>query len=383
MNDARADLDKLLQAGLALMASDLLVKAFSPPLLRIDGELFVTDLPSLTPESSEALARAAVTEVDWKRFQESLELDAAYSLADAVRFRVNLYMQQKTVAAAFRLIPSVIRSMEALGLPPVCNSFVERPRGLLLITGPTGAGKTTTQASMVDFINKHFPCHIITIEDPVEFVHKDEKALISQRQIGRDSDSFPTALRCVLREDPDVILIGEMRDPESTNLALQAAETGHLVISTLHTMDAAETVNRIVDIFPTRRQQQIRIQLSMNLIGVVSQVLARRADGSGRVAAFEVLVAVPAVRAAIRDNKIYQIPTLIQTGAKVGMLTLDRSLAELVRTGQITYEEGLCRANHPDEYTVMALSSSRESTTSENNLQQVSGKNVTVLPISP
>lgn len=357
MSRGPVQLDELLRAGLEARASDLLIRAATPPLLRVDGELFATDLPALSAEEAETLCRAAVTEADWQYFRERLELDSAYELGEQARFRVNLYLQQKTVAAVFRLIPSVIRSMAALGLPSVCQSFVERPRGLILVTGPTGAGKTTTQAAMVDFINNHFACHIVTIEDPIEFVHSDRKAFISQRQIGRDSDSFNRALRCVLREDPDVILIGEMRDRESVELALQAAETGHLVISTLHTMDAAETVNRIVDIFPSRQQQQIRVQLSMNLIGVISQVLARRADSNGRVAAYEVLVAVSAVRAAIRDNKIYQIPSFIQTGAKSGMITLDRSLAELVRTGQIVYEEGLCRANHPDEFTELALRS--------------------------
>ena len=363
------NLDALLEAAVKLEASDLLIKAFSPPLLRINGDLVAADRPPLSPEEATALVRAAASEADWDSFLEELELDAAYDVPSLGRFRVNFFLHRRTIGAAFRIVPSCIRTMEELALPPVCRSFVERPRGMVIVTGPTGSGKSTSQAAMVDFINEHFPCHIITIEDPIEFVQQNKRALVSQREVGRDTASFEDALRHTLREDPDVILVGEMRDRESVALALQAAETGHLVITTLHTLDAAETVNRIVDVFPTFQQEQVRTQLAMNLLGVISQILVRRGDGQGRVAAFEILVAVPAVRAAIRDNKIYQIPSIIQTGMESGMITLDRSLADLVRARRITYEEGLWRAKHPEEYANLALQAPSETSVTEKSAE--------------
>jgi twitching motility protein PilT len=349
------ELRQLLKAAMQLKATDVLLKADSPPLFRLQGDLLSTDLPALTAEQSKSLARQAVSEEDWLVFHQNQELDTSFCAEGLGRFRINLFFQQKTVAACFRIIPIRVPTLEELGVPPICRSLLQRPRGLILVTGPTGSGKTTTQAAMVDFINTYFPCHIITVEDPIEYAHEDKSSLVCQREIGQDTASFDDALRSILREDPDVILIGEMRDRESTELALQAAETGHLVITTLHTMNAAETINRILDIFPSRQQQQVRVQLAMNLLGVVSQTLSRQADGNGLVAAFEVLIAVPAVKAAIRDNKIYQIPSLIQTGMKSGMITLDRSLAELVHSQRISYEEGLCRSIHPDEFTALAL----------------------------
>jgi twitching motility protein PilT len=249
-------------------------------------------------------------------------------------------------------------TMEEIGLPPLARSFASRVRGLVLVTGAVGSGKSTTQAAMLDFINERFSSHIVTIEDPIEYEHENKTSLVSQRELGHDTQSFAEALRSALREDPDVVLVGEMRDLETVRLAITAAETGHLVISTLHTADAVETVNRIIDIFPTHQQDQVRMQLAVNLVGVIGQALVPRADGSGMVAAFEVLENVSAVQTAIRENKIFTIASVLQSGQKAGMILLDRSLAQLVHAGEITYEQGLLRAKNPDEYTQFALAKS-------------------------
>jgi len=349
-------LDDYLRMASEMEASDLHLKVDRPPLLRINGDLFPTDLPLLSSYDLSMMLEHAVGERYWKRFCDLWELDAAYEIEEGVRFRLSIFKQRGTLQAAFRVVPRRPMTMEEIGLPELARSFAKRPRGLVLVTGPVGSGKSTTQAAMVDFINEHYPCHIITIEDPIEFVHPNKKALVSQRELGLDTRSFEDALRNALREDPDVILVGEMRDLETVRLAITSAETGHLVISTLHTMDAGETINRVIDIFPTYQQDQVRMQLAVNLVGVIAQTLVPRADGHGRVAAFEIMVNVPAVAAAIRDNKIHQIASAIQTGARTGMVSLDRSLARLVRAGHITYEEGLWRAKNPDEYSHYALS---------------------------
>jgi twitching motility protein PilT len=250
----------------------------------------------------------------------------------------------------FRAIPLKISTMEELGLPQVCKYFADRPRGLVLVTGPAGCGKSTSQAAMLDYINGVYPCHIVTVEDPIEFVHEDKRALINQRELGTDTLSFANALKYVLRQDPDVILIGEMRDLETVQLAITASETGHLVFGTLHTTDAVQTVDRAIDIFPTHQQQQIRMQLSVNLLGVISQILVKRADGRGRVAAFETLVAIPAVRSSVRERKTHQIASVIQTGLKQGMQSLDQSLAGLVKSGIVTYEEAAGKAKDVQEF---------------------------------
>ena len=349
-------IDEYLQIASDLGASDIHLKAGRPPLLRIDGDLVATDLPPLDAADVADMAEQAVSPRCWQRFCEQWELDVAYEGQGGTRYRLNLFKQRGTVEAVFRVIPMRIMSMEEIGLPDLGQTFPSRIRGLVLVTGPVGSGKTTTQAALVDYINKHYPSHIITVEDPIEFMHVNSRSLVTQRELGLDTESFADALRNALREDPDVILVGEMRDLETVRLAITAAETGHLVISTLHTVDAAETVNRIIDIFPTHQQEQVRMQLSVNLVGVIGQTLIRRADGKGRVAAFEVMARTAAVTAAIRDNKIYQIQSILQSGQKSGMVSLDQSLAQLVRGGMISYEDGLWKAKNPDEYAQFALS---------------------------
>lgn len=350
-----ARIDDFLKFAEELDASDVHLKAGRPPLLRIHGELVMTDLPPVDSAELAYMLTEAVGERAWERFSEVWELDVAYQMEDDRRFRLNVFRQRGTVEAVFRAIPRHMMTMEEIGLPELARSFATRPRGLVLVTGPVGSGKTTTQAAMIDYVNEHYSVHIVTIEDPIEFVHVKKKALVSQRELELDTDSFGDALRAALREDPDVILVGEMRDLETVRMAITAAETGHLVISTLHTMDAAETINRVVDIFPTHQQDQVRMQLAVNLLGVIGQTLVRRADGSGRVAAFEVMANSAAVASAIRDNKIYQITSVIQTGTRAGMISLDQSLAALVRSGQVGYEEALAKAKNPDEFAQFAL----------------------------
>lgn len=283
-------------------------------------------------------------------YEEELELDFAIEVVGVSRFRGNIYQQRGFTQAAFRVIPYEIQTMEDLHLPPAAYDFINRPRGLVLVTGPAGSGKSTSLAAMIDKINRTEPCHIVTVEDPIEFVHNDHKALINQRELGNDTNSFANALKYVLRQDPDVILVGEMRDLETIHLAITAAETGHLVFGTLHTVDAVQTVDRIVDVFPTHQQQQVRMQLSVNLVGVISQTLIRRSDGRGRVAAYETLVATSAVRNLIRESKTFQISSLIQTGGKAKMHSLDQSMARLVDNGIITYEEAKLRSKDPGEF---------------------------------
>ncbi len=284
------------------------------------------------------------------RFDKQLELDFAHEVPGVSRFRGNAYQQRGHLQAAFRVIPYHINNMEDLQLPPACYDFIQRPRGLVLVTGPAGSGKSTSLAAMIDRINRTHKSHIMTVEDPIEFVHENQLALINQRELEVDTLSFANALKYVLRQDPDVILVGEMRDLETIHLAITAAETGHLVFATLHTVDAVQTVDRIVDVFPTHQQQQVRMQLSVNLVGVVSQTLVKRSDGRGRAAAFEVLVASGAVRNLIRENKTYQIASLIQTGGRQKMQTLDQSLTKLVDMGIVSKEDARARAKDPGEF---------------------------------
>lgn len=284
-----------------------------------------------------------------EKFNKTQELDFSLEIPTVARFRGNLYWQRGFPQAVFRVIPFHIQNMDELNLPQACYDFIERPRGLVLVTGPAGSGKSTTLAAMIDKINRTQPVHIMTVEDPTEFVHDDHMALINQRELDVDTHSFANALKYVLRQDPDVILVGEMRDLETIHLAITAAETGHLVFATLHTVDAVQTVDRIVDVFPMHQQQQIRMQLSVNLLGVISQTLIKRKDGRGRIAAFEVLNASSAVRNLIRENKTYQINSIIQTGAKQKMQTLDQSLAKLVEAGLVDQMEALFRAKDRGE----------------------------------
>ena len=283
-------------------------------------------------------------------YDEDLELDFAIELEGLSRFRGNVYQQRGYTQAAFRVIPYEIQTMEDLQLPGAAYDFIERPRGLVLMTGPAGSGKSTSLAAMIDKINRNHAHHIVTVEDPIEFVHVDQMSLVNQRELGNDTNSFANALKYVLRQDPDVILVGEMRDLETIHLAITAAETGHLVFGTLHTVDAVQTVDRIVDVFPTHQQQQVRMQLSVNLVGVISQTLLKRSDGRGRIAAFETLVATSAVRNLIRENKTFQISSLIQTGGRAKMQSLDQNMARLVEMGLVSYEEAKARAKDQGEF---------------------------------
>ncbi|MGV3619018.1 MAG: PilT/PilU family type 4a pilus ATPase [Fimbriimonas sp.] len=318
--------------------------------IRVHGDLREVEADPFTNEEFRAELFRVLRPAQIERFERHMELDFALEVQGVSRFRGNAYQQRGNTQAAFRVIPYDIQSMEDLQLPPACYDFIERPRGLVLVTGPAGSGKSTTLAGMLDRINRTQPAHIVTVEDPIEFVHDDHMALINQRELDIDTLSFANALKYVLRQDPDVILVGEMRDLETIHLAITAAETGHLVFGTLHTVDAIQTVDRIVDVFPIHQQQQIRMQLSVNLVGVVSQTLVRRRDGRGRIAAHEVMVANSAVRNLIRENKTYQIGSLIQTGMRAKMINLDHALANLVERDLVTKEDAKERAKDPGEF---------------------------------
>ncbi|MCX6346073.1 MAG: type IV pilus twitching motility protein PilT [Armatimonadetes bacterium] len=343
--------DNLLRRTYDLDGSDLHLKTDNHPLIRVYGDLHKqTDQPILTPEMTRKIAYNIMNEQQQKRFEANLEMDLAYEIKGLARFRTNMMMQRGHVGIVMRLIPSIVKTMEELFMPPVCKYFCERPRGMVLVTGPTGSGKSTTLAAMINYINTERSEHIMTVEDPIEFVHECKNSLINQRELGTDTLSFANALKYVLRQNPDVILVGEMRDLETIHLAITAAETGHLVFATLHTPDAVQTVDRIIDVFPTYQQSQIRQQLANNMIGIVSQNLLRRADGKGRIAAFETLVNTPAIRNLIREGKTFQVTSIIQTGGKQGMMTLDQYLGSLVKKGLITMAEGLSRASNVREF---------------------------------
>lgn len=346
--------DDLLRMTVERDGSDLHLKAGSKPLIRIYGELMpVEDVGTMTPDETRQLAYSIMADFQRERFETEWELDMAHVIPGLARFRCNMFIQRGQVGMVFRVIPIRIQTMEELALPPVCRYFAERPRGLVLVTGPAGSGKSTTQAAMIDYINKREACHIMTVEDPVEFLHEDVQALINQRELDTDTHSFSNALKYVLRQDPDVILVGEMRDLETIHLAITAAETGHLVFGTLHTPDAIQTIDRVIDVFPMHQQAEVRMQLAVNLIGVISQSLLKKADGKGRVAAFESLVAVPAIRNLIREAKTFQIGSMIQTGAKQGMMTLDQYLAGLVKKGAVTKDEAQMKCSNYREFEAL------------------------------
>lgn len=330
-------LDSLLILMLESHGSDLHLSDGSKPRIRIHGSLnIVEQAPRLMGGDVERIIAPALDERRMSEFRKNSELDFSYSIPGRSRFRVNIFRQRGTTGAVFRTIPFGIPSMEALGLPEVAREFADRPRGIVLVTGPTGSGKSTTLASMIDYINETKPLHIITLEDPIEFMHRNKKALVNQREIGEDTNSFKDALKYVLRQDPDVILIGELRDLETISAAITAAETGHLVFGTLHTIGGPETIDRIIDVFPPAQQNQIRTQLSNVLVGVLSQILCPRADGSGRIMASEIMTGVPAIANLIREGKTHQMSSIIQAGANTGMITLDQSLRKLVKKGLIT-----------------------------------------------
>ena len=346
MSQAQQDDDLDLQAALRMLieagASDLHLTTGAPPMMRIDGSLVGID--TLGTQTAEGLQRtlfSILTQKQRETFEEFLELDFSYSLVGEARFRVNLYRQRNAVGAVFRMIPYGIKALESLGVPEVVAEFAQLARGLVLVTGPTGSGKSTTLASLIDLANRSRTDHIMTVEDPIEFLHRHKRALINQREVGTDTKSFASALKHVLRQDPDIILIGELRDRETIQVALTAAETGHLVFATLHTQDAAQTIDRIIDVFPAEQQSQVRTQLASALQGVVSQTLLRRAEGKGRVVAVELLLATPGIRNLIREGKTHQIPTAMQAGAALGMQAMDQHLANLVKDGTVAYDEAL------------------------------------------
>ncbi|HKQ98486.1 MAG TPA: type IV pilus twitching motility protein PilT, partial [Candidatus Polarisedimenticolia bacterium] len=323
----------------------------NPPVVRLHGELTpMEDLPVLTPHMIQRVMYAIITQKQRERFEEFLELDFAYAVPEVARFRVNVYRQRESVGAAFRLIPYEIKPLEDLGVPPAIGNMAGLARGMVLVTGPTGSGKSTTLASLIDLANRTRRDHIMTVEDPIEFLHQHKMCLVNQREVGEDTHSFANALKHVLRQDPDIILVGEMRDLETISVALTAAETGHLVFATLHTQDAAQTIDRVIDVFPPHQQQQVRVQLAGAIQGVVCQTLCKRSDGRGRVVATEVMFATPAIRNLIREGKTHQIYSAMQAGAQHGMQTLDQHLGELVRTGRITYEQGLEKCHHVEDY---------------------------------
>jgi twitching motility protein PilT len=328
--------------------TDVLLVAGAPPLMRLDGAIVPLSDQDLRPEDTKHIVRGVLAGELWDSFTEERELDFSFNWDGQARFRANAYHQRGSVALSLRLIPYRIPSFDDLGLPPVLRDWVDLPQGLVLVTGPTGSGKSTTLAAMIDAINKHRRCHVITIEDPIEYVHRHQLAAVSQREIGLDTDSFDRALRSALREDPDVLLVGEMRDPETIQTALTIAETGHLVFATLHTNDAGQAIDRVVDVFPGEKQAQIRVQLAGSLTGIVSQRLLPRING-GRVAAFEVLTATFAVRNLIREGKSSQLRNLVTTGAKFGMQTLEQSLSDLVVHGQVHYEEACGHSLFPGD----------------------------------
>lgn len=334
-------LDVLFQLMKSKNASDLHLTVGVPPILRIDGKLFQTPYDALTSERIQNLIYAVMSEDQKERFESTNELDFAITLKSFGRMRVNLYRQRGNIGVAIRSIPFEFKTFRQLGLPAAVDSLVHMTKGLVLVTGPTGSGKSTTLASIINFINEHYGYHIMTVEDPIEFIHEHKRSIVNQREVGQDTKDFATALRYVLRQDPDVILIGEMRDLETTQQALNAAETGHLVFGTLHTSDAMQTINRILDMFPPNQQEQARTQLSFVLEGVISQQLLQTADGKGRILAPEVLLATPAVRALIRDKKIEQLVHTMQTSQQQGMKTMNQSLGDLYLANKITYQEAV------------------------------------------
>ncbi|MBI2188962.1 MAG: type IV pilus twitching motility protein PilT [Acidobacteria bacterium] len=342
-------LPELLQKVVELDGSDLHLATRTPPQIRVHGHLERLDGPDLTPADTKALTYSVLTDQQKKRFEEHLELDFSFGIQGVGRFRCNMFHQRGAVGAVYRLIPEKIRSFQELGLPPVLATLAEKPRGLILVTGPTGSGKSTTLAAMVDKINKERQDHILTIEDPIEFVHQHQSCLVNQREVHQDTESFGNALRAALREDPDIVLIGEMRDLETVESALRIAETGHLTLATLHTNSAAQTINRIIDIFPAHQQSQIRTQLSLVLEGIVCQSLLSKIGG-GRVVSLEILIPTPAIRNLIREDKIHQIYSAMQTGQeKFGMQTMNQSLATLYMKKLITLDTALSASSNRDE----------------------------------
>lgn len=341
------NMDRLLAACVTMGGSDIHLTTGRQPVLRVDGSLRNLETKVLEPDDTAALMRSITPDRNQQELQEEGGTDFGFAFGDKGRFRVSVFRQKGNLAMVLRLIPSKILTFEEIGLPKICQALCRRPRGMFLVTGPTGSGKTTTLATMINYINETFDRHIVTVEDPIEYYHNHKKSIINQRSVGVDVPSFSEALRRVLRQDPDVILVGELRDLETIEAAVRAAETGHLVFSTVHTTSAAGTITRLIDVFPVSQQEQIRIQLSSNLIAVLSQALCPLAAGKGRVAAYEFMVVTPAIANLIRENKTYRIDSSIQTGKKLGMQLLDEHLWQLYDTGRITLEEMLDKGRQP------------------------------------
>jgi len=350
-----ARIDELLRLLVTQQGSDLHIKSGQPPVFRIHGQLVRSALPVLNEAETKELLYEIMNEERRQKFERTNQLDMSYSIPGVSRFRVNVFRQKGAVGAVLRVIPLTIKTIDELGLPPAMKKVCTLPRGFILVTGPTGSGKSTSLAAMIDLINEHRSCHIITIEDPIEFLHRDKKACINQREVGIDTHSFANSLKHVMRQNPDIILVGEMRDLETISLAITAAETGHLVMATLHTADAAQTVDRIIDVFPPGQQQQVRLQLSTTLQAIFSQTLLPRADGTGRIVAYEVLLCTPAIRSMIREGKTHQLYSAIQSGAKFGMITLDNCLKDLCLKGLVTVEEAIAKSSNPHEFEKMMM----------------------------
>ena len=347
-------IDDMLRLMLERGGSDLHIAVGSAPGIRQRGQLLpVENMRPLSPRDTQEMVLGLLSEEQRRRFETELELDFAYSIPGVSRFRANVFQQRNSMGAVFRVIPIKIPTLDELHLPKVCTHLAERPRGLVLVTGPTGSGKSTTLAAMVDHINENKSLHIMTMEDPIEFMHRNKKSYVNQREVGEDTHSFASALKRVLRQDPDVIMVGEMRDLETISSAITAAETGHLVLATLHTTGGPETVDRVIDVFPPHQQQQVRMQLSNSLEGVLSQTLLRSVDGRGRLMAMEIMLGVPAIQNLIREGKTHQMDTIIQGGAALGMQTLDQSLKNLLTAGKVSFEEAISKAKSPRELAAM------------------------------
>ncbi len=347
---AKIELDVLLEELVLKEGSDLHLRVGEPPVFRVAGELERSEYAPLSREDMESLIYGFMKPAQRQIFDTNLEFDMAYEISGVARFRVNCFKQMGNIGVVLRIIPLKIKTIDEWGFPTVLKRIAELPRGLVLVTGPTGSGKSTTLAAMIEHINQNSRKHIITIEDPIEFLHRDRHSIIEQREIGIDTKSYAEALRRAIRQNPDIILVGEMRDLETMAQTITAAETGHLVFSTLHTIDAVQTIDRIIDVFPPAQQQQIRLQLSTTLQAVITETLVRKKEGGGRVAAFEIMVCTPAIRSSIREGKTPQIYSAIQTGSRLGMIQMDQYLRNLLSQGVIEYEEALAHSTNPDEF---------------------------------
>jgi twitching motility protein PilT len=354
--EVRDELDTMLVALVENGGSDLHLTVDAPPMIRIHGDLrpLPGDYPKLNANDTAAIVQALLSDAQWERFERELEIDLAYDLPGVSRFRVNCFQQRNAYGSVMRAIPHVIKPLHELGIPTQIERFARLPRGLVLVTGPTGSGKTTTLASLLDMANSERRDHIVTIEDPIEFLHHHRNCVVNQREVGVDTSTFSEALKRVLRQDPDIILVGELRDLETVSTALTAAETGHLVLATLHTQSAAQTIDRVIDIFPSHQQQEIRAQLSTALQGVVTQALVKRSDGAGRTVVCEVMFATAAIRNLIREGKNHQIPSFMQSSGGDGMLTFDQHLASKVLDSTITFEQGLDLCHAREEFVRLA-----------------------------